>query len=153
MRKAPRTQKFSRHYSLTFVRFAGDAAARRSCSHSIVCASGSPGLRSWTRNNTREPRYVRNIKTNQAPSATPHLKPPLRAAGHGESLSDAIMLIMLLFEEEGASPGGTDGYAPSQIVLGETRGGGVERVVAAVVRIEVEEEKEGEIGVYFFGNL
>lgn len=62
------------------------------------------------------------------------------------------MLIMLLFEEEGASPEGTDGYAPSQIVLGETRGGGVECVVAAaVVRIEVEEEeKEGEKGFTFW---
>lgn len=35
MRKARGTQKFSRHYSLTFVRLAGDAAARRSCSHGV----------------------------------------------------------------------------------------------------------------------
>lgn len=81
MRKAPRTQKFSRHYSLTFVRFAGDAVATRSCSHDDVRVSGSSGLRSGTGSNTREPRYVRNIKTNQAPSTTPHLRPPLRAAG------------------------------------------------------------------------
>ncbi|KAG8003259.1 hypothetical protein GBF38_007679 [Nibea albiflora] len=81
MRKAPRTQKFSRHYSLTFVRFARDAAASRSCSLSVVRVSGSSGPRSGTRSNTREPRYVRNIKTNQPPSATPHLRPPLRAAG------------------------------------------------------------------------
>ncbi|KAK5869334.1 hypothetical protein PBY51_024060 [Eleginops maclovinus] len=81
MRKALRTQKFSRHYSLTFVRFAGDAAARRSCSHAVGRVSGSSGLGSRMGSNTREPRYVRNIKTNQAPSATPHLRPPLRAAG------------------------------------------------------------------------
>lgn len=43
-------------------------------------------------------------------------------------------------------PGGTDGYAPSQIVLGEMRGGGVECVVVVALRI-----KEGEGGVYFFG--
>ncbi|KAI3369103.1 hypothetical protein L3Q82_026066 [Scortum barcoo] len=82
MRKAPRTQKFSRHYSLTFVRFAGDAVARRSCSRGDVRVSGSSGLRSGTGSNTREPRYVRNIKTNQPPSTTPHLRPPLRAAGY-----------------------------------------------------------------------
>lgn len=81
MRKAQRTQKFSRHYSLTFVRFAGDATARRSCSRGAAHASGSPGPRSGTRSNTREPRYACNIKTNQPPSATPHLGPPLRAAG------------------------------------------------------------------------
>lgn len=81
MRKALRTQKFSRHYSMTFVRFAGDAAARHSCSHGVGHASGSSGLHSGTGSNTREPRYVRNIKTNQALSATPHLRPPLWAAG------------------------------------------------------------------------
>lgn len=81
MRKAQRTQRFSRHYSLTFVRFAGDAVARRSCGHSVVCASGSPGLHWETRSNTTEPCYVRNIKTNQAPSTTPHLRPPLWTAG------------------------------------------------------------------------
>lgn len=69
MRKAPRTQKLSRYYSLTFERLAGEAAARRGR------ASASSGLRSGTRSNTGEPRYVRNIKTNQPPSATPHLRP------------------------------------------------------------------------------
>lgn len=81
MRKALRTQKFSRHYSMTFVRFAWDAAARHSCSHGVGHALGSSGLHSGTGSNTREPRYVRNIKTNQALSATPHLRPPLWAAG------------------------------------------------------------------------
>ncbi|CAB1449571.1 unnamed protein product [Pleuronectes platessa] len=39
--------------------------------------SGSPGHRSGPGSNTsREPRYVRTIKTNQAPSATPSSQAP-----------------------------------------------------------------------------
>lgn len=93
MRKAQRTQKFSRHYSLTFVRFAGDATARRSYSHGVAHESRSLGLRSGTGSNTREPRYVCNIKTNQALSATPHLRPPLRAAGWACGGNETMVLL------------------------------------------------------------
>lgn len=43
MRKALRTQKFSRHYSMTFVRFAWDAAARHSCSHGVATRQAPRG--------------------------------------------------------------------------------------------------------------
>lgn len=69
------------------------------------------------------------------------------------------MLIMLLFEEEEASPRRYRWLrAFSDCVRGDERGGGVECVVAAMVRIEVEEEGRrlrgeergcGREGVYF----
>jgi len=63
------------------VRFFWDTVERHSCSRGAGCTTGSSGFHSWTESNTRERFYMCNIKTNQALSATPHLKPPLRAVG------------------------------------------------------------------------
>ena len=83
MRKAQRTQKFSRHYSLTFARFAGDAAARRSCSRGVVRARQAPPGAARGRGVTLVGSLVMCAPSKRIRLRPPPLvlRPPLWAAG------------------------------------------------------------------------